>query len=132
MAVFVEKSMHSKGVMMSIRNVIDFDPDRLPRFWRADIVIAGVVRHECLWCLTLAVVVGAQPLVVKYVDGCSWEREDSDEHVVQVEQMLEEEEQEEEEKKKKKKGEDEDQIGICGEDLLFEGAPCLFQSPPWL
>jgi len=70
----------------------------------------------------------AQPLVVKYVDGWSWEREDFDEHVVQVEQMLEEEEEEE----KKKKEEDEDQIGICGEDLLFEGAPCLFQWPSWL
>ena len=52
--------------------------------------------------------------------------EDFDEHVVQVEQMLEEEEE------KKKKEEEEDQVDICGEDLLFEGAPCLFQSPPWL
>ena len=62
MTVLEEESVHSEGVMMSIRNVIDFDPDRFPRFWCADIVIAGVVRHECLWCLALAVVVGHNPL----------------------------------------------------------------------
>ena len=61
MTVLEEKAMYSNGIVMSIWNIIDIYPDWFPRFGCTGAVVVGVVRHDCLWQLMLAIVVGHSP-----------------------------------------------------------------------
>jgi hypothetical protein len=43
-----EKPMHPNGIVMSVRDVVNIDPDRFPRLRCTEVALAVVVRHSCL------------------------------------------------------------------------------------